>query len=173
MVKCLVLGVIQVFLQKPLGISFGRGRDGGAYVIRVDEARGNIDSRVQVLLYGKMLCQISVRKTRCMCKVTNTPLFCQVGDKVVNISASFGSDVWEAKNYGQVVYAIKTRAGEVYLRLQNKFGDLTALEVTNPKNYILFLYIQYFVHFAPKLCLIYLHDVFLGVRDIRRFQYCN
>ena len=47
----------------------------------------------------------------------------------MNISASFGSDVWEAKNYGQVVYAIKTRNGEVYLRLQRNFGDLTSLQV--------------------------------------------
>jgi len=46
----------------------------------------------------------------------------------VNVSASFGSDVWEAKNYGQVVYAIKTRNGQVYLRLQRKYGDLTALQ---------------------------------------------
>ena len=48
---------------------------------------------------------------------------------MVNISASFGSDVWEAKNYGQVVYAIKTRAGEVYLRMQRNYGDTTALQV--------------------------------------------
>ena len=47
----------------------------------------------------------------------------------MNVSASFGSDVWEAKNYGQVVYAIKTRNGQVYLRLQRKYGDLTALQV--------------------------------------------
>ena len=46
----------------------------------------------------------------------------------MNVSASFGSDVWEAKNYGQVVYAIKTRNGQVYLRLQRKYGDLTALQ---------------------------------------------
>lgn len=52
-----------------------------------------------------------------------------MGDKVVNISASFGSDVWEAKNYGQVVYAIKTRNGEVYLRLQRNYGDLANLQV--------------------------------------------
>ena len=57
------------------------------------------------------------------------PWLLQVGDKVVNISASFGSDVWEAKNYGQVVYAIKTRNGEVYLRLQRNYGDLAALQV--------------------------------------------
>lgn len=37
-----------MFLQKPLGFSFGRGNDGGAYVTKVDEARGNIDEQVQV-----------------------------------------------------------------------------------------------------------------------------
>lgn len=88
----------EVFIDKPLGISFGRGNDGSAYVIKVDASKGNIDDQVEV------------------------------GDRVMNISASFGSDVWEAKNYGQVVYAIKTRNGEVYLRLQRNFGDLTSLQ---------------------------------------------
>lgn len=111
------------------------------------------------------------------------------GDKVVKVSASFGSDVWDALNYGQVrlqidavqsrsshgcrvtgavlgtpfgqqlssrrtllrpvgtawdppssghvctlgtivqvVYAIKTRNGQVYLRMQRKYGDMSALE---------------------------------------------
>jgi hypothetical protein len=44
----------------------------------------------------------------------------QAGDKVVRISASFGSDVWEAKNYGQVMYAIKTRNGDVYLEFESR-----------------------------------------------------
>ena len=52
----------------------------------------------------------------------------QVGDKVVNISASFGSDVWEALNFGQVIYAIKTRNGQVYLRLKRNYGSTAALE---------------------------------------------
>jgi hypothetical protein len=52
-----------------------------------------------------------------------------MGDKIVKISASFGEDVWEALNFGQVMYAIKTRNGQVYLRFQRKFGDLTALQV--------------------------------------------
>jgi hypothetical protein len=62
----------EVFLQKPLGIRFARGRDGEAYVARSDPALGNTDPRV-------------------------TP-----GDKLVQVSASFGADVWDAKNFGQV-----------------------------------------------------------------------
>lgn len=88
----------EVFLQKPLGIKFARGRDGGAYVSSVDARAGNVDKNVKP------------------------------GDKVVKISASFGSDVWEALNFGQVVYAIKTRNGEVYLKMLDNKGDMTALE---------------------------------------------
>ena len=50
------------------------------------------------------------------------------GDKLVRVSASFGADVWDAKNFGQVMYAIKTRNGQVYLQLQRKYGDMSALE---------------------------------------------
>jgi hypothetical protein len=48
---------------------------------------------------------------------------------VVKISASFGSDVWDAQNYGQIMYAIRTRSGTVYLKLKRNFGDLSALQV--------------------------------------------
>ena len=87
-----------VYLDKPLGIKFARGRDGGAYIVRSDSKLGNTDPRIAV------------------------------GDKVVKISASFGGDVWEALNFGQVVYAVKTRNGQVYLRLRNNYGDMSALE---------------------------------------------
>ena len=50
----------------------------------------------------------------------------QAGDKIVNVSASFGPDVWEAKNYGQVMYAIRTRNGEVYLKVWD--GALCTLD---------------------------------------------
>lgn len=53
----------------------------------------------------------------------------QVGDKIEAVSASFGTDVWEAKNFGQVMYAIKTRNGDVYLKFQRMFGDTSALMV--------------------------------------------
>lgn len=53
----------------------------------------------------------------------------QPGDKIVQISASFGTDVWEAQNYGQIMYAIRTRNGTVYLKLKRNFGDMSALKV--------------------------------------------
>jgi len=87
-----------VYLQKPLGVKFARGNDGGAYVLASNPAMGNTSSDI-------------------------TP-----GDKVVKVSASFGGDVWEALNFGQVIYAIKTRNGEVYLRLKRNYGDMSALE---------------------------------------------
>ena len=40
--------VLQVTLQKPLGIRFSRGGDGGAYVVRTDPKIGNTDPQVEV-----------------------------------------------------------------------------------------------------------------------------
>ncbi|GAB4815855.1 hypothetical protein N2152v2_002901 [Parachlorella kessleri] len=88
----------ELYLDKPLGLKFGRGNDNGVYVTRSDPRLGNTSDQV-------------------------TP-----GDKVVKVSASFGGDVWDALNYGQVVYAIKTRSGQVYLKLKKMGGDMTALE---------------------------------------------
>jgi len=87
-----------VDLQKPLGLKFARGADGGAYVVANDPRAGNTDDRVQP------------------------------GDKVVEISASFGTDVWKAENYGQIMYAIRTRNGSVYLKLKKNYGDLSSLD---------------------------------------------
>lgn len=88
----------EVTLAKPLGVKFARGNDGGAYVVRSDPKLGNTDARIEA------------------------------GDKVVKVSASFGGDVWEALNFGQVIYAIKTRNGDVYMRLKRNFGDMSALQ---------------------------------------------
>eukprot|EP01023_Acetabularia_acetabulum_P018232 TRINITY_DN1920_c0_g1_i1.p1 TRINITY_DN1920_c0_g1~~TRINITY_DN1920_c0_g1_i1.p1 ORF type:complete len:361 (-),score=69.46 TRINITY_DN1920_c0_g1_i1:182-1171(-) len=87
----------EVTIPKPLGLRFDRGNDGGAYIVKSDEQLGNTDPEIQV------------------------------GDKLVSVSASFGSDVWDAKNFGQVMYAIRTRNGDVYLKLQKMNGDLSAL----------------------------------------------
>ncbi|EIE25445.1 hypothetical protein COCSUDRAFT_13402 [Coccomyxa subellipsoidea C-169] len=89
--------ILQVFLPKPLGVRFTRGNDGGAYVVRTDAKLGSSDSQIEV------------------------------GDKIVAVSASFGGDVWEAKNFGQVMYAIKTRNGDVYMKLKRNFGDTSFL----------------------------------------------
>ena len=55
----------------------------------------------------------------------------QVGDKILKVSASFGNDIWEAINYGQVMYAIKTMSGQVYMQLQSNGGDTSAMEVSH------------------------------------------
>jgi hypothetical protein len=54
----------------------------------------------------------------------------QPGDKIVAISASFGEDVWAAENYGQIMYAIRTRNGTVYLKIKRNFGDMSQMEVS-------------------------------------------
>ena len=54
----------------------------------------------------------------------------QPGDKILKVSASFGNDIWEAINYGQVMYAIKTRNGQVYMKLQSNGGDRNIMLVS-------------------------------------------
>jgi len=44
------------------------------------------------------------------------------------VSATFGDDIWDAKNFGQIIYAIRTRNGPVYLKLKKMYGDLSALQ---------------------------------------------
>ncbi|KAK9826931.1 hypothetical protein WJX74_000612 [Apatococcus lobatus] len=84
----------EVELKKPLGIKFGRGNDGEAYVLASDKRLGDTDDQVQP------------------------------GDKIVKCSASFGPDIWDARNFGQVMYAIKTRNGDVYLKFLKRNGDM-------------------------------------------------
>ena len=38
----------QVYLNKPLGVKFARGNDGGAYVVRTDATLGNTTADIQV-----------------------------------------------------------------------------------------------------------------------------
>ena len=40
---------------------------------------------------------------------------------------SFG-EIWDADSYGQVVYAMKNRNGDIYLKMRKMNGDLSALE---------------------------------------------
>lgn len=42
---------------------------------------------------------------------------------MIRCSASFGPEIWDAKNYGQVTYAIKTRNGDIYLELESRYGS--------------------------------------------------
>ena len=39
---------LQVNLPKPIGVRFGRGNDGAAYVLKSDDALGNTDERIEV-----------------------------------------------------------------------------------------------------------------------------
>ena len=52
----------------------------------------------------------------------------EIGDKILAVSASFGDDVWDADSYGQVIYAIKNRNGDIYLKMKKMNGDISALE---------------------------------------------
>lgn len=52
----------------------------------------------------------------------------QIGDKIEAVSASFGDEVWGAESYGQVMYAIKNRNGDIYLKMIDMDGDVSALE---------------------------------------------
>lgn len=52
----------------------------------------------------------------------------EIGDKIMKVSASFGDDVWDADSYGQVIYAMKNRNGDIYLQMKKMNGDLSALE---------------------------------------------
>ena len=51
----------------------------------------------------------------------------QPGDKILFVSASFGPEMWEALNYGQVMYAMRTRAGEIFLQMEARGGDMSPL----------------------------------------------
>eukprot|EP00241_Pyramimonas_parkeae_P006306 CAMPEP_0114246888 /NCGR_PEP_ID=MMETSP0058-20121206/12718_1 /TAXON_ID=36894 /ORGANISM="Pyramimonas parkeae, CCMP726" /LENGTH=414 /DNA_ID=CAMNT_0001360135 /DNA_START=49 /DNA_END=1295 /DNA_ORIENTATION=- len=50
------------------------------------------------------------------------------GDKIVRVSASFGTDIWTAENYGQVMYAVKTRSGDIFFELEKRGGDVSVFE---------------------------------------------
>lgn len=96
----------EVVLEKPYGLKFVKGRDGGTY----------IDAIAPGLSADK------------------TGMF-TVGDKVLATSAVFGDDVWPAAGYGQTMYAIRQRVGPLYMKMQKRYGktdyggDLTEKEI--------------------------------------------
>jgi len=90
--------VYEVSLPKPIGVSIARGNDGRCYVSAVNPQKGSVDDRIQP------------------------------GDKLLRVSQSFGDETWEALNYGQVAYAIRTRNGDVYLQLLKRGGDMSIFE---------------------------------------------
>jgi tetratricopeptide (TPR) repeat protein len=52
----------------------------------------------------------------------------EIGDKILAVSASFGNEIWDADSYGQVIYAMKNRNGDIYLKMKKMNGDFSALE---------------------------------------------
>lgn len=125
---CSILALLplQLYLDKPLGIKFARGKDGAAYVVR-DAAlpqgsrrqgrRGWRGSTAQAYRGRCFLCPLDVLgplapplpQSRSDPMLGNTSPEVAPGDKVVKVSASFGSDVWEALNFGQVRGCMRSR----------------------------------------------------------------
>ncbi|GAQ88883.1 protein containing PDZ domain, a K-box domain, and a TPR region [Klebsormidium nitens] len=82
-----------VTLEKPVGLNFYRGNDGGTYIDKIQPG-GSADA---------------------------TGLF-TVGDKVLETSAVFGTEMWGAAEFGRTMYTIKTRVGNVAFKMQKRFG---------------------------------------------------
>ncbi|RLN33288.1 uncharacterized protein C2845_PM03G20910 [Panicum miliaceum] len=85
----------EVTIEKPYGLKFSKGRDGGTYV--------------EAILPGAA--------------ADKTGQF-TVGDKVLATSAVFGEDIWPAAGYGQTMYSIRQRVGPLYLKMERRFGKL-------------------------------------------------
>ncbi|KAL6647899.1 hypothetical protein ACP70R_015336 [Stipagrostis hirtigluma subsp. patula] len=83
----------EVTIEKPYGLKFTKGRDGGTYVEAILPG-GAADSTGQFT----------------------------VGDKVLATSAVFGEEIWPAAGYGQTMYSIRQRNGPLYLKLERRFG---------------------------------------------------
>ena len=82
-------------------------------------------------LYQLMFIYRTQPTTQCVFAHNNSDAntLMQPGDKILKVSASFGTDIWDAINYGQVMYAIRTRNGGVFFELQSNGGDTTAMQV--------------------------------------------
>ncbi|XP_073006237.1 protein MET1, chloroplastic [Typha latifolia] len=83
----------EVELDKPYGLRFAKGRDGGTYIDAI--APGSSADKT-----GKF----------------------QVGDKVIETSAVFGTEMWPAAEYGRTMYTIRQRIGPLLMRMQKRYG---------------------------------------------------
>lgn len=84
----------EVTIEKPYGLKFTKGRDGGTYV----EA---IQPGAAADLTGQF----------------------EVGDKVLATSSVFGEEIWPAAGYGQTMYCIRQRIGPLYMKMERRFGE--------------------------------------------------
>ncbi|KAL3688538.1 hypothetical protein R1sor_014847 [Riccia sorocarpa] len=83
----------EVELEKPFGIKFYKGRDGGVYIDQIFPG-SNADET-------KMF----------------TP-----GDRVIATSAMFGTEVWPAAEYGRTMYTVRQRIGSLYMKVEKRYG---------------------------------------------------
>ncbi|KAF8749741.1 hypothetical protein HU200_012560 [Digitaria exilis] len=96
----------EVTIEKPYGLKFAKGRDGGTYIQAIFPD-GAADRTGQFT----------------------------VGDKVLATSSVFGDEIWPAAGYGQTMYCIRQRIGPLYMKMERRFGkwdgagDLTEKEI--------------------------------------------
>ncbi|OAY68282.1 hypothetical protein ACMD2_03403, partial [Ananas comosus] len=83
----------EVELEKPYGLRFVKGRDGGTYIDAI--APGSAADK--------------------------TGMFA-VGDKVLATSAVFGTEIWPAAEYGRTMYTIRQRIGPLLMKMQRRYG---------------------------------------------------
>ncbi|EHA8591128.1 protein MET1, chloroplastic [Cocos nucifera] len=83
----------EVELEKPYGLKFAKGRDGGTYIDAI--APGS--------------------------SADKTGMF-TVGDKVLATSAVFGTEMWPAAEYGRTMYTIRQRIGPLVMKMQKRYG---------------------------------------------------
>ncbi|WVZ62063.1 hypothetical protein U9M48_011851 [Paspalum notatum var. saurae] len=84
----------EVTIEKPYGLKFSKGRDGGTYI--------------QAIFPGGT--------------AERTGQF-TVGDKVLATSSVFGDEIWPAAGYGQTMYCIRQRIGPLYMKMERRFGE--------------------------------------------------
>ncbi|CAN6196990.1 unnamed protein product [Urochloa humidicola] len=84
----------EVTIEKPYGLKFSKGRDGGTYI--------------QAIFPGGA--------------AERTGQF-TVGDKVLATSSVFGDEIWPAAGYGQTMYCIRQRIGPLYMKMERRFGQ--------------------------------------------------
>ncbi|XP_057861979.2 protein MET1, chloroplastic isoform X3 [Cryptomeria japonica] len=85
----------EVEIDKPYGLRFFKGSDGGTYIDAI--APG--------------------------CSADKTNMF-TVGDKVISTSTVFGTEIWPAAEYGRTMYTIRQRVGPLYMKMQKRYGKL-------------------------------------------------
>lgn len=86
----------EVEIEKPYGLKFAKGRDGGTYIDAIFPG-GSADK---------------------------AGVF-SVGDRVISTSAVFGTEIWPAAEYGRTMYTIRQRIGPLLMKMQKRYGKAT------------------------------------------------